>query len=274
MINRDAITVETLLPAFSVSFDTEAFNGLIDSHGVDFVHYSALPCPIGLQQIFDSRKPEHAQHESCSNGFVYKERGILRCFVSQNSNQTENTSIGRVAGAYAVGSFKSRYEDDRPSFISKNDRLFFKQNITVQTTQVVQASESGFDPLDFPVESVSIVIDNDNVEKKEGVDFVVTKKGIQWIKPLPINPQTGLTATYSIQYHYKPYWQVTDLMHELRFANQPNKQNPTKMPQQARLVREQVALQIYRSSTTDQDFVSKENKGRLVRPPTNIFLGK
>lgn len=270
--------IETFLPEKeAVTFDVAAFDDQIAANGIELVHFRSLPCPIGLIDRFDSRKPDHAQHASCSNGFIYKEAGLVNAFVSNAGNRTGNEAIGRLPQAYAVGTFSRKYNNNEQQFFArKNDRFYMAdKNIVVPVEQTVQSSPEGFDKLDFPAEAVEYLVDSFGNEHKN--DFTLVGGAIQWKTPLPFDPKLGVGAVYSVRYLYRPFWYCTDLMHELRFANQfsSGEKATVSMPQQLQLVREQVFLSIYKSAKTDEEFLSKEQRARLVgKPKLGIFGGQ
>jgi hypothetical protein len=61
----------------SVAFDLDAFDELIAAHGVELVHWRAMPNPAGLVDRFDSRRPGE-DHVAASNGMVYTHGRLLR----------------------------------------------------------------------------------------------------------------------------------------------------------------------------------------------------
>lgn len=229
-----------------VSFDAEAFDAAIRSHGVQLVHYVALRCPVGMTDLDDNRRP-HEDHAGCSNGFIYFKAGCVRALMIGNQNKQDLRDIGFVDGASATSSFPRTYDDsDKQFYVAPFDRFYLnEESITVPTWQLARANESGTERLAFPAVCVDQLVDNRGDLYKENEDFQVKDGQIQWIpggkRPMD-DLETGRGAVISVRYRYRPFWYCARLLHEIRVAQVESALDSTRtlirMPQQALLNRE------------------------------------
>ena len=57
----------------SVSFDPDAFDDALRAQGVQYVHWRAMRCPVGLTDRYSERRV-HDDHSGCSNGHTVSSR--------------------------------------------------------------------------------------------------------------------------------------------------------------------------------------------------------
>lgn len=226
----------------SVHFDAEAFDAAIRMHGVDFVHWRGMRCPVGRIDAFDGRVV-HEDHEGCSNGRIYTRAGVLRGLFTGNSKELRKATGGLLDASIAQCTFPRTYEDsDEEVFLLPGDRLYLgEESIVVPTIQTVKASLTGTDRLLRPVDRVIDLVDNTGQRFVQDIDFVVRAGMIVWVGRRPAhNPLTGAPGLYVARYMTRPYFYVDRLLHETRVAQSdtPEGLKTIRMPQSAMIVRE------------------------------------
>lgn len=239
----------TSLPAVAIDFDVEAFDSAIRSQGVKLVHYKALRCPVGMTDLGDNRRP-HEDHSGCSNGFLYKKAGHVTGLLIGNGNDPQLRDIGFIDGASFTSTFPRHYDDTcEPSkafYMAPYDRFYLDEEaITVPTWQLVKANESGLDKLAFPAVDVEELVDARGDSYEEGRDFRICEGQILWLpngrRPMT-DLETGRGSIFSIRYHYRPFWYVARLLHEIRVTQvgnpMTNERKLVRMQQQCLLHRE------------------------------------
>lgn len=203
-----------------MSFD-DAFNDLIESHGVNFVHYRAMRCPIGLTDKGSLRTPDHQDHD-CSNGFLYKKAGTIMGSFIGNSSSKDKTDIGLLDGSTVSVTFVQRYTDtDEPFAVSVFDRFYLNEEVaTVINWQVVERSRTRRDKLQYPVVRVEHLVDSKGNEWVCGKHFDIEKGYIVWRDGHgpSFDPVLGKGELYTVRYHYVPFWYVSNLVREVRVA--------------------------------------------------------
>src|SRR5882724_6685003 len=109
---RPGSGIRTDLPDYeAVSFDIEAFDQLIVVHGVEMVHFRAMRCPVGMTDMFDHRRP-HEDHSGCSNGFLYKEAGLVTTVLMSNGKTQNLIDTGIIDNATVQAIFPVHYDHD------------------------------------------------------------------------------------------------------------------------------------------------------------------
>jgi hypothetical protein len=236
------------LPNAAISFDVEAFDDLLRSQGVTFVHYRAMRCPVGMVDEFDTRRP-HEDHSGCSNGFLYTEAGTITCLFAGNSTQPMMTDVGVQDGSTVSVTLPRFYDGCKdPVFIAPFDRLFLAEpHITVVNWQLFHHNPTGPDKLNFMVCSVQDLVDSQNRKYTQDKDFVVKDGLLHWVGDRPgADPQTGKGLVCSVRYGYRPHWYVKHLGHEVRVTQAENpvtgERMVQRMPQAVVLQREYVFL--------------------------------
>jgi hypothetical protein len=206
------------LPNEAISFDIEAFDNLLRSQGVTFIHYRGTRCPVGMIDEFDTRRP-HEDHEGCSNGFLYTKAGEITCLFNGNGTSTSLQDVGVVDGSTVSVTLPRFYDDStEPVRIAAFDRMYLSEiGISVSFWQLFRHSPSGIDKLSFPVSTVQDLIDSQGKRYFEG-DFEIRADGkLAWTAKKPgLDPETGKGLVCSVRYTYRPYWYVKQLVHEVR----------------------------------------------------------
>jgi hypothetical protein len=239
------------MPSSQVSWDLNAFDELLQSQGVQLIHYQAIPCPVGLISLDDDRRP-HPDHSGCTNGFLYSEAGkITALFIGNGKNKTPD-DMGFWDGSSVQATFPRFYDEccEKPFLVCPYDRFYLdEKSITVVTWQRFIHHESGADKLKFPVEQVLKLVGNDGKEYRIDEDFVVCDGQLKWVGDQPA-PTIGLDgpiqdrgAVCAVRYTYRPWWYVGRLMHELRVSqvSGPEGRSIHRLPQNCLLHREYVA---------------------------------
>lgn len=247
------------LPSQSISFDSEAFNEFLNTQGVRLVHHKALRCPVGMTDVDDNRQP-HADHEGCSNGFIYYKAGIVTGAMQGNSNSQSSGDLGFTESTYITVSFPQYYDGTTDKIsMAPFDRFYLDESepearITVPTWHLVTAHQSRMDKLYYPAVSVEKLVDFRGIEYKEGQDFCIHDGQIKWLGNWPgYQLDVGRGAIYSIRYSYRPHWYLTRLLHEVRVAQIDTLDGRVlmRMPQQALLCREFVHTNSSTSENAD-----------------------
>lgn len=263
-------TYQTDLPDAAVHFDADAFDQLIRDHGVTFVHFRAMRCPVGLAERYDIRRP-HEDHVGCSNGYLYTQAGSVTCIFSGNSTRAEVQETGVLDGSSVSVTLPPAYDGtDELVYVAPFDRLYMaEEDITVVHWQLFEASDAGREKLSFPVVEVHDLVDSRGERYTRG-DFEVEKGRVVWTGPHRpgMDPATGKGLVCGIRYTYRPYWYVKQLVHEVRVAQTINPATGERvlrrMPQHAVLQRE------YVFEKEDRDAQAKEPESpRQVQPPAN-----
>jgi hypothetical protein len=268
----------------TVSYDIDGFNDLLRSHGITFIHYKAIRCPVGLQEKYDTRR-SHGDHSGCSNGFIYSSAGEITGFFSSNRMESKLIDQGVLDDSTAIVSLPTNYDGTNdPVFIVPYDRFFIKDMpASVSNWELVQYSGSGIDRLQFQALSMS-----DNIVDARGnvyflnQDFQLFDGQIKWIpggQAPGWNVELNKGVVYSVRYQYQPFFYVIRLLHEIRvarvdnFLGGPNPDNSNaplaRLPYQVVLQREYVFTG---SSENDPETLSINNP-RQGQSPQNGALG-
>lgn len=240
----------------TVSFDPRAFEHGIETQGIKLVHYRAMRCPVGLVELGDNRRPNDHDH-NCSNGYHYTRAGTIVCLFTGNNNSMSQHDVGFLDGSSVQVTAQRYYSEvdcdgdlvavaDRLVSIAPFDRFYLlEENITVPHWQLFEASVTGEDRLDYPVVSVLDLMDSNGVSYKEGRDFDVKRGWIRWGDNRPtFDHISNKGQICSIRFEYRPFWYVTQLPHQIRFAQiddpETGKRSVVTMPHSLVLAREYV----------------------------------
>ena len=220
--------VETQVMEFprgeSVSFDAQAFDDAVAAHGPVFVHWQAMPDPIGLQSKFDSRRPDGVNNTNAFNGWYYVKVGELQAILSGSTKEAKASTGGIVDSGIAQLTPSTRYlckptDNPRRVYLTPNDRFYLKdESIVVPRGELIEASIGGIDKTAFPCEEVLAIVDADGTQYHPQ-DYTVINGMIQWNdgRPRPsYNVEAGRGKVYSVKYLLKPFFSVHRLIHELR----------------------------------------------------------
>lgn len=234
------------LPDAAVSFDVDQFDNAVRNHGVSFVHWRAMRCPVGLIEEHDVRRP-HEDHSGCSNGFLYTRAGLVSCLFTGNGMGTSKSDVGLLDSSSVSITLPRQYDDGNrsPVYIAPFDRLYLAEEAIVVPDWQVFTSNGTRDKLRFPVAEVQDLVDSRNVRYHPG-DFSIVNGEIAWngANRPGLDPETGRGVVCAVRFNYRPYWYVKSMNHEVRVAQS---QHPVtgarqvfRMPQAATLQREYV----------------------------------
>jgi hypothetical protein len=206
----------------SVAFDLDAFDELIAAHGVELVHWRAMPNPAGLVDRFDSRRPGE-DHVDASNGMVYTKAG---CFVGAmlgNTKELRAATGGNLDGSVCQLTPPRFYdhgagESAKRVRLMPKDRVYLRdESVVVETAQLAEVSATLIDRLKFPATCVEDLMDADGTRYQQGVDFKVLDGNIAWLRPPP-QGEGGAGKVYGVRYTYRPFWYVVRMVHDIRVA--------------------------------------------------------
>lgn len=236
---------------FQITMDLNKDDDLVTQRGVEFVHYVAIPSPIGLKDRGDYRRSD--QYDTItSNGMIYKKVGCFTGTVVSNSKRKKPAEGGLVDQSTARLLLPRFYNekataDGEEIHLAPGDRIFIKDlEVLVSNYQRMQYNPGGLDRAQFPVKSVQHLIDSRNKEYKCGYHFTISDGHIKWIagKDNPgIDPETGKGRIYSIRYKYNAHWYITEIPNEVRViqgTDGSGKRFPQRMPYSAIIQREYV----------------------------------
>jgi len=257
-----------------VSINLDAQEDFVNSHGVDFIHYKALPSPIGLKDRGEYRKVDAADVVA-SNGFIYKQAGEFTAVTVSNSKEKSamdgglfDESVARLIMPRHYNSKEGDAESGRTIHLAPGDRIYIKDGVDtkVPNYQRMTYSPDGTDVPQFPIVEVEYLIDSYNNEYTCGKDFRVDKEGnIRWIdggKNPGIDPDTGKGRVYGVRYLYNAHWYVLSIPKELRVGRvtEGGVRKPARMPYYAVIQREYVYHQQVKSGKGSTKVKKKKSK--------------
>lgn len=245
---KDQGDIELAGLPFQVHFSPADFDDALIAHAVPFLHFRAMKCPVGLKSKHDVRRVDECRL-GCSNGFIYTEAGLAWCTPSGNSAKLIQYDPGLLTGASISVTPARYYADEADPYrlvqLLQFDRMYLKDaSIVVPTWETFEAHETGVDRLRFEVVEVIDLMDNLGRRYVQG-DFVVTSGKLVWGSKRPgVDPDTGHGRLCSVRYTYRPYWYVSQLVHEVRVSTVQDPDSnglvTVRMPQSAILQREYV----------------------------------
>ena len=272
-----------------VSFDLKVQDNFVTSHAVEFVHFSALPSPIGLKDKGGYRRSDQYDDES-TNGFLYKKVGCFSAVMMSNSRQKADLDGGQMDPSVCRITLPRFYNIDENNesagkriYLAPGDRIYVKNpkvDTNVVNYQLMEYDQDRDNVAQFPIKCIESVVDNRNISYNEGVDFIVTREGnIRWINPTK-NPgmdvDTGKGRVYAIRYIYEAHWYVVSLPNEVRIGRvtEGDSREETRFPYQAQLVREYVYHNRKNSDKPNQKQEKDERPSREVPEPSNTLHKK
>lgn len=258
-------------PGEALNFDPEAFDQAIRTQGLTFVHWRARKCPIGVVDPDDERHP-HGDHGDCSNGFLYEAVGPVTCLAMGNNVDPQMMEMGVISQSHLNVTFPRYYDlhnaegEPQECLVAPFDRLYLAEaSITTPNWQLMEVSGAASDRCDYPV----VVVEGDIIDSLGrryigGQDFGITSEGrLHWIpggKQPGRNADAGTGGVISVRYRYRPYWYISDMLHEIRVSQSEDpasgERQTLRLPQQARTQREYI-------------FENQKNDGasKLAQPP-------
>jgi len=231
----------------NVGFNLKAQEKFALDHGITFVHYAAIPSPIGLKDRGDYRRSDSLDTIS-ENGFIYKKVGEFTGAILGNSKKHDFESGGggiydSSTGRIVIPKFYNNSE--KPISLLPGDRIYAKDiELRVDNYQRAEFNPKSVDYLQFPAKCVSHLIDSQNTEYVEGRHFKIDKDGnVKWIKGQKnpgIDSDTGEGRVYAIRYTYVAFWYISQLINEIRITNSGTNKEPERMPYHAVIQREYI----------------------------------
>lgn len=271
-----------------ISFNLKKQDQFVTSHGPCFVHYRAMPSPIGLKDRGDYRRSDSLDTIS-ENGFIYTKCGEFSGVILNNSKSKQPTDGGMVDVSEGRLTLPRYYNEDSDEDAGKRihlcpgDRIFLKnvdkEEKSVVNYQRVQYNHNGDDFLQFPAVCVEAIVDSLGRKYKEGVHFKITTGkdnygNIRWIdgKNNPgIDPDTKKGRVYSIRYRYEAHWYVARILNELRIGRitEDGVRKEARLPYQVIIQREYVYHNRNKGNSQDSN-KSEETDRTAPEPDDNI----
>lgn len=249
----DAIPRSGDLP--QVSLDLDKLDQFSTGLGVDFIHYKAIPSPIGLKDRGDYRRPDGLDTIS-SNGMIYVKAGVFTATFIANSESQSFDSAGILDYSTArlvMPRFYNKNSEVAAGeriYIAPGDRLHLTDphaDVKVPNYHRMDFDwETKLDRLNFPAVKVEFIIDSQGKRFIEGVDFELTPHGdIAWLpggQNPGIDPDTKKGRPYAIRYLYNAHWYCVSIPNEVRITNVTvdGIRKPERMPYHVVIQREYV----------------------------------
>ncbi len=278
-------TITPFAPVVQESFDLFRQDVFVSGLGVDFVHFKAIPSPIGKADRGDYRRNDGVDTIT-SNGFIYKAAGVFTATITDNVSTHKRADSGisdNSTNRLVMPRFYNQngLSDGNRIYLEIGDRLYIKDPDA--DVFVVTYHEMDYDPNSdnvafFPIVKMDApIIDSQNTEYTENLDFSITSDGnIRWIpggKNPGIDPSTGKGRIYSVRYLYRAYFYVTRLLKEVRITNVTSGgvRSPQRMPMYAEITREFLFRNQNRSEQTNQLPSKASIKRADAAPVESIF---
>jgi hypothetical protein len=221
------------------SFDLNRLDNFVKGLGVQWLHYKAMPSPIGQKDRGDYRRSDGVDTIT-SNGMIYTFAGKFTAAITDNSRERKWSGAGPLDPSQGLLVMPRFYDTNTPDpqnpncfcpgdriYLMPGDRLYVadpRADVKVSNAHKMDYNPDGFDQPMFAIEKLEVpIIDSQNIEYKEGIDFCITKDGnISWIpggNSPGVDPTTGKGRTYSVRYLYRAYYYIAELLKELRITN-------------------------------------------------------
>ncbi len=265
------MTIDIKIPFQPVRLDIEAQDQFIKANGVEFAHYEAIVCPIGVVDMMDSRSPHH-EHTDCSNGYIYRFAGVISATFTSNSATSSLGDIGLIDGSVVNVTFP-RFYNDNPTkriYVQIYDRFYIQDKVVmVPNSQRVEAHLTGIDKFTYKIEEVVGTIVDANNKQYSSSDYSIQDGKLVWSgtnRP-GFDPVADKGTVYSIRYLYTPFFYCSRLIHEVRIANKSDFLTGAKTQQRAP----------YSAFLSREYYLYKEEKGSedtrrdLISPRDSSF---
>lgn len=271
--------INRYLPQVQESFDLKRLEAFVTGLGVDFIHYRAIPSPLGKNDRGDLRRNDGVD-QITSNGMIYRSGGIFTATMTDNTREQKRSQSGVLDPSEArlvMPRFynKTDLADGSRIYLMPGDRLYIADKnadvLVANSEEMVFRDDVDNEPM-FPIVSLQDkILDSHNIEYIQGVDYTITSHGnIRWehgANNPGIDPNTGKGRLYSIRYLYKAFYYVVALPKEVRVTNVTTGgiRSPERMPMHAIVVREYIFHQRSRGDTTNQ--LKPKDSARTVETP-------
>jgi hypothetical protein len=225
------------------SLNPVAFDRQIESQGVLFRHYKAMPTPFVKDVRGDDTDPGDNKDENGS--IYYGGKDFIGGFGGDDLQRRLNPT-GTWDDEQAIVLVPTTYKDGTSLDVQYWDRIVLL-SFPLRYAQRVEHSMSGVDRLHFPALSVDALMDSSGEQYQQGVDFNVIEGEICWVQggrhpifdpsyadpvkaypdPLQQRPspygqpaltQYGKGQIYSVVYYCYAQFTVTNLPHQLRIG--------------------------------------------------------
>ena len=255
-------TIPRYAPQVQESFDLDRLEAFVTGLGIDFLHYRAMPSPIGKNDRGSLRRNDGVDTIT-SNGMIYRIAGQFTACMTDNARAQKqgvsgvlDPSEGRLVmprfynnlGILTCGD--DGVAEGNRIYLAPGDRLYIADkdaDVLVANYQEMDYQQDIDNEPMFPIVSLQDkILDSRNIEYIQGVDFNLTHQGnIGWIaggNNPGIDPATGKGRIYSIRYLYRAFYYITSLPKEVRVTNitTGGVRGPARMPYYATIVREYV----------------------------------
>lgn len=260
---------------FQASFDLRKQDQFVTSLGVQFLHYKAIPSPIGLKDKGDYRRSDGVDTIS-SNGFIYKKAGCFTATMVGNSGR-KKTSDGGFLDESTARIIMPRFYDKGQDiaeggriYLSPGDRIYVADpnaDVLVPNFHRMDYEPDQDNRPMFPICKMEYIEDSQGRSFQEGADFIITNTGnIKWISGGAnpgIDPDTKKGRIYSIRYLYKAFWYIIQIPNEVRITNVTSNdiRAPERMASHAVIQREYV----YQNQINSTNSNLKPEEVRRVR---------
>lgn len=247
-------TIDRNLEFVQESFDLDRLDNFVTGLGVEYLHYKAMPSPIGQNDRGDYRRNDGVDTIT-SNGMIYRCSGKFTATMTDNSRDRKRGEAGVLDPSESKLVMPRFYNvnglaDGKRIYLSPGDRIYVADplaDVLVSNPQKMDY-EPGVENIPmFPIVEMEMpLIDSRNIEYILNVDYSINSSGnIVWLpggKNPGIDPETGRGRVYSIRYLYRSYWYITILLKEVRVTNVTTngERAPERMPYHAIAVREYV----------------------------------
>lgn len=280
-------TINRYSPQVQESFDLKRLEAFVTGLGVDFIHYRAMPSPIGKNDRGDLRRNDGVDTIT-SNGMIYRAGGMFTATMTDNNREQKRSQSGVLDPSEArlvMPRFYNKAEvaDGDRIYLMPGDRLYIADpaaDVLVANSQEMNYQEDVDNEPMFPIISLQDrILDSRNIEYIQGVDFAITEKGnIRWLpggNNPGIDPNTSKGRLYSIRYLYKAFYYVVALPKEVRVTNVTTGgvRSPERMPMHAIVVREYIFHQRNRGDATNQ-LKPKDTMRTVEKPQQSIDPNK
>jgi hypothetical protein len=245
-------TITPFAPQEQQSFDLNRLDIFVNSLGVDFKHFRAMPSPIGQNDRGDYRRSDGVDTIT-SNGMIYRCAGIFTATMTDNTREQKRSAGGVVdpsESRLVMPRFYNKVDQDDGCriYLMPGDRLYISDinaDVKVATSHKMDyQSDIDNEPM-FPIVKLQDpIVDSRNIEYQEGIDYSITAQGnIRWLpggKNPGTDPNTGKGRIYSVRYLYNSFYYVVALPKEVRVTNVTSGgvRSPQRMPMHAVIVRE------------------------------------
>src|ERR1700687_5449163 len=191
-------TISRFFPQIQESFDLNRLDGFVESLGIDFAHFRAIPSPIGQNERGSLRRNDGVDTIT-SNGMIYRYAGRFTATMTDNSREQKRSPSGVLDPSEARLVMMRFYKKESVAnceckegnvegkriYLAPGDRLYLGDpdaDTKVATAQKMDYEESIDNEALYPIVSLlDKIIDSRNIEYTEGVDFIITQEGrIRW----------------------------------------------------------------------------------------------